>query len=510
MRWPFVSPAIFTISSVLGCRSPSVVPPVVPDKQPVVAAPTNPCKTSGLREVAKLQSSINVKLYWSAELKGIEKRVAEIRRFFSPLVKESNGKLTFESIEITSEATRDEAKDVGILERDDGDAGRGMFGIAYLYRDEREAIPALSLQDSAGLGFWAINKIREMGFRGDKTGHRIGVLTGTNEIALSDANLVARNPAQGKGPSIQGIAEQALDFYKLVPVDVRGGQEAIDSSLAGLIVTQPGRTVMDAELKRIDEFLMRGGKTAAIIAGATNIKASDPTMTATLDRHGLDHLLSGYGIEMRNDLVLDRLGSFSIHVQSNRGLLTIFLPGAIVLQNPEDVGPRDMLIDTASGPFFRINELAVPYASTLVPHPDKQPGAKMRELLHSSPNSQSLETNPVSLSFQNLTLDGEGNRESKTLAISVEGSLRSAFAPAAPPAKARLLTISSAQFLANPFARAGNQPPESKELGDEDLLAMSMPYAQKHLTASILTFKNIMDWMTVDDDLLACSAQKVE
>jgi hypothetical protein len=77
-----------------------------------------------------------------------------------------------------------------------------------------------------------------------------------------------------------------------------------------------------------------------------------------------------------------------------------------------------------------------------------------------------------------------------------------------------VLVISASQFLANPFARAGNAPPMPPQMammggmgGDEDLQMLSQPYAQKYLTNTILALKNTLDWMAGDSTLLAASAK---
>src|SRR5262249_13964143 len=108
----------------------------------------------------------------------------------------------------------------------------------------------------------------------------------------------------------------------------------------------------------------------------------------------------------------------------------------------------------------------------------------------------------------------------------LEGKIKSAFgggegqgvtAPAESKDKSRLLIISASQFLANPFARAGNAPPMPPQMmmmggmgGDEDLQMLSMPYAQKYLTSTILAFKNVLDWMGGDSDLIAASAKLLQ
>jgi hypothetical protein len=43
--------------------------------------------------------------------------------------------------------------------------------------------------------------------------------------------------------------------------------------------------------------------------------------------------------------------------------------------------------------------------------------------------------------------------------------------------------------------------------GDEQLLMLAGPYAQQFITGTILVFKNTLDWLTGDTDLLAVSAK---
>jgi hypothetical protein len=114
-------------------------------------------------------------------------------------------------------------------------------------------------------------------------------------------------------------------------------------------------------------------------------------------------------------------------------------------------------------------------------------------------------------------------QEQFAIAADVEGTLKSAFpegdkmgvdAPAESAKPARVFILSSSQFLANPLARAGNGPDMGQYGmmmpglgGDEQLLALATPYAQQYITSSILVFKNTLDWLTGDTDLLAVSAK---
>ncbi|HEX7664644.1 MAG TPA: hypothetical protein VF407_09040, partial [Polyangiaceae bacterium] len=106
-------------------------------------------------------------------------------------------------------------------------------------------------------------------------------------------------------------------------------------------------------------------------------------------------------------------------------------------------------------------------------------------------------------------------------AASLDGTIKSAFAkggdfdvPEKSLKQSRIFYVSSSQLLANPFARQGNGPDMGQfgqqfggMGGDETLLQLAGPYAQQALTGTILAFKNTLDWLTGDTDLLAVSAK---
>ena len=115
-----------------------------------------------------------------------------------------------------------------------------------------------------------------------------------------------------------------------------------------------------------------------------------------------------------------------------------------------------------------------------------------------------------------------GEPQQYPIAISVEGTLKSVMKGKAEgieiadksAAPSRVLVISAPQFLANPFARAGNPPPMPPQMammgamgGDQNLQQIAVVYARNYLTQTILAFKNLLDWMSGDSDLLAASAK---
>jgi len=87
------------------------------------------------------------------------------------------------------------------------------------------------------------------------------------------------------------------------------------SPTSSTVSSSPNRAkdVSEKELRRIDQFLMKG-KSLAVFASAVNVKASDATMNASLSTHGLDKLLDGYGITLNKDVVLDRVRRVQVMV----------------------------------------------------------------------------------------------------------------------------------------------------------------------------------------------------
>ena len=452
-------------------------------------------------------------------------------------------------IEAKTDDERKAAKEAGLQEATFGEGSKtgkdqallskGFMGIAFKYGSEKEAIPILSPEQSQGLEFWITNKIREIRDRADNKSQKIGIITGKDEIKLSESNLVAAQGGRPGGPNMKGILEQALPFYKFEDVDLQNGDAEINKELVGIIVSQPGKDYTEKELRRIDQFLMLGNKSAVFFAGAVNVKANDASMKGELNTHGLEKLLDGYGIELKKEAIFDWARPIILRVPTQGQLVTVPYPAVALAQYNDRLDPKEQFLDQRFQGFFRMEEVVFPLPSTVVPHAEKQPGAALKVVARTSPKSTIVTTDTVDLKF-NADLKPQGEYAQRALAIALEpgccdgsnecadtdackaGTIKSAFGgkeadgfKAAAEAKgSRVLVISASQFLANPFARAGNSPPMPPQMqmmgpmgGDEELLMLSQPYAQQYLTGSILAFKNTLDWMSGDSDLIAVSAK---
>lgn len=497
-----------------------------------------------------LDKELTADVYVTRGLPKYDAFIQDLTDLMNEYERAGNGHFKYTVIEAKTDDERKAAKEAGLQEatfgensktgKDQALLSKGFMGISFKYGSEKEAIPVLSPEQAQGLEFWITNKIREIRDRSDNKSQKLGIITGKDEIKLSESNLVAAQGGRPGGPNMKGILEQALPFYKFEDVDLQAGEAEINKELAGILVTQPGKDFTEKELRRIDQFLMLGNKSAVFFAGAVNVKANDASMKAELNTHGLEKLLDGYGIELKKEAIFDWARPVLLRVPTQGQMAMFPYPPVVLAQYDGRLDAKDQFLDQRFPGFFRMDEVVFPFPSTVVPHADKQPKASMKVVARTSPKATVATTDTVDLKITS-ELKPQGEYAQRAMAIALEagccdgsndcsdadpcksGTIKSAFAGKDDPAiktsaesqgPARVLVISASQFLANPFARAGNAPPMPPQMqmmgpmgGDEDLLMLSQPYAQQYLTESILSFKNTLDWMSGDSDLIAVSAK---
>ncbi|MEO8181790.1 MAG: Gldg family protein [Deltaproteobacteria bacterium] len=482
--------------------------------------------------VQSLKGPLTVDAYVNTKLPKLKVFVQELTDLLKSYEGAGAGKFKYTLIEPETDELRKEAEEAGLQPMAMGDPGegggdqiaiaQGYLGLVLKYGSEKEVIPQLSPQNSVGLEFWISNKVRELRDKADNIKHRIGVVVEKDELKLTDTNLLPRQGGGGGGPSFKSVLSQAFPFYELVDVNLADGNTEIDSGLDGLIITQPGKAYSDRELRRIDQFLMRGNKALAVFASAVSIKPNDASMNATLDLHGLDKLLSGYGINMKKDAVFDYGAQFRVPAMTAGGPVWIRHPGIVHVVADDRFDEDKRLLDTSFPSFFKIEEMALPFPSTLELDKEKQPEATLKALARTTENSTASEGDNVDMKIRRQWSPKPPYAQ-RIIAAAAEGTLKSAFpegdnlgvqANAVSPAPSRVMVIASSQFLTNPFAYSGNGPELGGQFamfgnvgGDQELLMFATPYAQSYLTNTILSLKNTLDWISGDTDLLETSAK---
>lgn len=449
-------------------------------------------------------------------------------------------KFKFTIIEPKTDEEKEAAKKEGLTEQllgegsetsDQATVATGFMGFVIKYGSEKEVIPFWPPESTQGIEFFLTNKIREVRDRADKIDTKFGILVGHEEMKLSD-NVVA----PGSQPfNVKQIFDEYFPFYKFEDVDLQNGDAEINKELSGIIVTQPSKDYSEKELRRIDEFLMLGDKAAVFYVSAVNMKAGDKDMKATLSTRGFEKLFAGYGVEMKKESVLDFGGAFRQPARTPMGQeVWVVAPGVTMLADDDSLDDNEKLFDPAFPAFFRMRQVAFPFPSTLVPSctpegdkkdcvPANQPGAKLKVVARTTPRSSVDATESQDMKYS-TDLREKPPQEQRVVGVAIEGTLASAFAgkgddmgikvAATSPKPSRVLVVSSSQFLANPFARAGNPPPMPPQLqmmggmgGDRELQLVARPYFDATFRPMIFSFKNTLDWMANDADLIAVSAK---
>lgn len=483
------------------------------------------------RLVKNLKSPVQVEACVTKGLAQLDAFVRDLTDLLKEYKRAGGDKFQFTIVEANTEELKNRCKENGLEPMafgetsqtgdDQASIAQGFMGLVFKYGSEKEVIPQLHPARGEGMEFWITNKIREIRDKAEDIKHRIGVISGKDELKLSDSNLLPKQGRQG-APSIQSIIEQTFPFYKLEEVELKE-DAAIDEKLDGLIITQPRKDYTDKELQRIDEFLMRGNKSLAVFASAVEMKPNDATMQATLNLRNLDKLLLGYGIDLKKNAVFDYGAQFRLPILTQTGTVdSIRHPGiAHVIADPR-FEEENQLLDNGFAAFFRMEEVAFPYPSSIELKRDKQPADVELKVVARTTESASVVTSETVDLKMKAQWSPKPPFEQRAIAAVAQGKLKSAFAtkaegittPERAPQASRVLVVASSQFLTNPFAYAGNGPDLGPQFamfggagGDPQLLMIASPYAQRYLTNTILAVKNTLDWMSGDADLLAASAK---
>jgi hypothetical protein len=479
----------------------------------VASAPPEPQDACGAA-IAKVVKSVKEPIQITAYVTGDKPAFVKVARALdvemARIARLAPGSTTYRLVDPKTAALEAEARNDGVREGafqdpdpDEDSSGilRGFAGVSLRYRAEHDAIVSLGADSIKSLDYVIAQKLRELVARGDQRRLRIGVISGKDELSLSAPDLVAASAAGGEAPSIAGILGK-LPYYALEPIDLKGGAARIDPTLHAVIITQPGRDYTEAELRAIDAFLLQGDKGLFVIASAVNVAPGAGLSHVELATHGLERLLDGYGVELRREAILDWQNAPRVQVMSSSGPIAVTLPAIVEAIADPRVPGVERLFDRDFAAFAGVDRVALPFASPLVAHPEKQPRASFRVVARSSPRSTVVASSPLDLGLSTKLTPG-GDAASRVIGLVVEGEVRGAFGAPAPRAPSRMFFLSSSQFAANPLARAAK--PASGGGGDPELLALANPYAQSFLTSTIVAFRNTLDWLGHEDGLAACA-----
>lgn len=402
----------------------------------------------------------------------------QVRDLLTEYVAASNGQVIVKFVNPDTPEKQQEARSAGVqpvahqkIEEDQVAVVEGYRGIVMSYLDGRKAIPVI--QDTTGLEYTITSAIKEL------TGDRkpVGIVSGhgspTVEAGLSSLSSV-------------------LGLYDLEAVDV---SQEIDPKYAALLVVGPKEAFTTDELRHLDQYVMRGGS-LGVFGGSLAIDISTGSPSAQPVSTELNRLLSAWGVELEEELVLDAQCSRA-PMRGPLGLqvLVPYPPIPVLQLSPEQ---REHPV------MFRLAAPMLPFTSALKLG-DAPADATLTTLGNSSDDSwadggSSISLEPRDPREWNMTTD----LGPFALMVAIQGQIPSAYTAAvsedpsqkvdAPPVSesdVRVLVSGTSAFLEDTFM----PPSQGGEVQMNAALALAL---------------NAIDWLAADTDLIAIRAKTVE
>lgn len=460
--------------------------------------------------VKKLPDRMTVKAFISSDLQPPFSQVAQyVRDLLDEYANASKGKLKWEAIDPGSDQKlEDEAQKLKVPKMRRGrisdnkvEIGSSYLGIAFEYGGQVESIPQVN--SAEGLEFQITSIIKRMTVRKKKLA-----------FATSEGELSTAGSPMGGHAGLQ-IMGQFLKDYDVVPVNLSTGDKPIPDDADALVLAGPKTQMSDRAKFVVDQFLMKGKAVAffvdgMVISSPRNMQipgmAGQPQI-GQKNPAGIDDLLSSYGFQIRDDLVMEpRLN----------------LPGPVPIQGQLFLANYPTFIAVtklAEGhPLFdHVKALALPFASSIEYDKTKQPDLTATPLAWSSPNSW-RQSGFFLFDPQNNHLKVGDDHGPFVMAYAATGKLKSFFAGKPyPNAKGEKVTapppnVSLAPGVERPLDESTGTPrilvvADSNLLSDDYLrFAQQLPGYGSDLLFAL----NAMDWLAHDDSLAAIRAKGVQ
>jgi gliding-associated putative ABC transporter substrate-binding component GldG len=438
-----------------------------------------------------LQDPVTIRAYFSKDLPPpLSSHARYVRDLLEEYYAYADGNLRYEFIDPLSEETqadKEKKKDVKqdifgravreqtSVERDLSEMGitpvqvrvneddklevkRAYLGIAINYGDKREVMPVV--QDTGGLEYDLTTLIRKL--TREKT-PKIAVLEGHE----------GPDPQKDLGQAF-GLMSQ---LYDVIPLDLTSSPQ-IPDDVDAILVIGPKTPFSEEEQKEIDRFIVNGGAAAFLLDA---VKPDLQTLETEETDSGLNDLLTSYGATPEPGLVLDAECA-TINISQQKGFMRITQPvNYPFIPQPRSLDPYHPLtrgLSQAVFPFMSPLKVTLPESS-----------AVEAEVLVRSSDRSWVELPPYDLNpMQPWTEDQVGAQALHDLVVTLTGTIPSHFGASAPPAtdgeavKGRVLVAGGSTFIQDQFLSMGNQ-------------------------ALLL---NLIDWLVLDDALLAVRSRGLE
>lgn len=391
--------------------------------------------------------------------------------------------------------------------------------ITFEYLGRRERIEFLP-PGVQGLEYEISSIIKNISLPENQRERTIGFLTGHGELTPDDGMQY-----------LSQVMEQERVNYRTRTVNLNNGENEVPADIKGLIIANPQRRIEERELRRLDAYLMRGGS-IALFAGGVNFPSTDPTSAlGSVAEHQLNDWLSGYGLRINNDVVLDTRSTDGVIRVGRQVARVRLVTWPVVAAMSGTPSARDLQtqggLDPAFPAVFRLPEFIAPYPSsiTIDQAARNRAGGELTIFARTGPRSVAR-TSDFDLNIIEILQQGRQLFERATnhgpyiVGVALQGRFRSAFAgrgegssnsnnadagvtgdagaasavaaitaPERATQNARLMVISSGSLFAL------------------DTLRIMAQLAGGQRPSNLSLLFNTFDWLSQDTDLLAVRAK---
>jgi gliding-associated putative ABC transporter substrate-binding component GldG len=387
----------------------------------------------------------------------------------------AKGKLKLELIDPSEEGKETEAQRYGVpplqvnaMENDKIEIKKVYMGLVLLFEDRKEVIPVV--QNISGLEYDLTSAIKRLASRFLPA---VGFLTGQDGPDL-DQDLTYLNQALGRQ-------------YRVRRINLAEGNP-IPADVGVLIILGPEKEFSESEKYAIDQFLMRGGKLAFLL---NHVQVDVQKGSVEKQSVGLEDLLNNYGINIRDNLVIDLQCNRVAISQQQQGFIYQNVVNYPFFPAATDFDKNNMMVkNLGTVSFYFVSSLdPVVQASSK--------GVQFDPIVSSSPHSGSQPV-PCDINPYRKFSQADFNQNNLTLAATLQGSFPSYFAgkekpPAASGSSSSDSTLSS------------SIPTRLVVVGDADWVTDQNVRGMDNLTF----FLNMVDWLSQDEALIAIRSKQV-
>jgi ABC-2 type transport system permease protein len=431
--------------------------------------------------LAGLDDVVNIKVYFSRKLPPyLTALTDQVKDLLDEYRTYAKGNLNIEFVDPASDPSLEQRLRflgipqvrLNVIERDQAQFTNVYLGIAVLYGDNKEVIPAVT--DANNFEYDLTSKILQVTSAEVKT---IGFLSGHGE---PDINKELKN--------IQGLLQ---DHYSCRSIDTKK-DKSIPSKVAALVVASP-KELSEREKYLLDQYVMSGGRVLFFI---DTIAMDERRLAATPLASPLLDLVEHYGVKLKNELVLDRSNA-SASFQS--GYYTISVPYPFWVKVIRENFAKDNPVVN------QLESMVLPWASPLEIVKEKSPGVRATELFKSSKDSW-VQKELFDLSPKEEYFPTPADMKERVMGVALSGKFKSFYAGKKVPAADEEQKIPAQQ-------QKQKEPPFKAESAETKLIVIgNSRFITENFPAEFdgnrVFFQNVIDWVTVGDALIGIRSRE--